>query len=97
MDQLPSSPTFRQRLDHVAALGAWNSILLEESASLLRCLEVKPTPLLVGDAEKQRSYITSLPDVPSTIIELYQDHRTSEQFHSEIKTDLDLERLPLKN
>jgi hypothetical protein len=28
------------------------------------------------------------------VIELYRDHGTSEQFHSEIKTDLDLERLP---
>jgi hypothetical protein len=29
-----------------------------------------------------------------TIIALYQDHGTSEQFHSEFKTDLDIERLP---
>jgi hypothetical protein len=29
-----------------------------------------------------------------TIIQLYRDHATSEQFHSEFKTDLDLERLP---
>ena len=28
------------------------------------------------------------------IIELYADHGTHEQFHSEFKTDLDLERLP---
>ncbi len=28
------------------------------------------------------------------IIELYKGHATSEQFHSEIKTDLDMERLP---
>ena len=28
------------------------------------------------------------------IIELYESHATSEQFHSEIKTDLDMERLP---
>ena len=27
-------------------------------------------------------------------IDIYQDHATSEQFHSEFKTDLDLERLP---
>jgi len=29
-----------------------------------------------------------------TIIALYRDHGTSEQFHSEFKTDLDIERLP---
>lgn len=28
------------------------------------------------------------------IIDLYSDHGTSEQFHSEFKTDLDIERLP---
>jgi hypothetical protein len=31
---------------------------------------------------------------PEDIIELYRHHATSEQFHSEFKTDLDLERLP---
>ena len=31
---------------------------------------------------------------PQTIIALYADHATHEQFHAEIKTDLDLERLP---
>ena len=28
------------------------------------------------------------------VIALYCDHATSEQFHSEFKTDLDIERLP---
>ena len=31
------------------------------------------------------------------IIALYEDHSTSEQFHSELKTDMDLERLPAEN
>jgi hypothetical protein len=39
-------------------------------------------------------YWTSLHCAPWRVIELYHDHGTSEQFHSEIKTDLDLERLP---
>jgi len=30
----------------------------------------------------------------AVVIALYKDHATSEQFHSEFKTDLDLERLP---
>jgi hypothetical protein len=37
---------------------------------------------------------TSLSDDPGTVVELYQAHGTSEQFHSELKADLDLERLP---
>lgn len=39
-------------------------------------------------------YLTSLPDPASVVIELYHAHGTMEQFHSEIKTDLDMERLP---
>jgi hypothetical protein len=39
-------------------------------------------------------WLTSL-DLPvADIVRLYRDHGTHEQFHSEFKTDLDLERLP---
>lgn len=31
------------------------------------------------------------------IIKLYHDHGTSEQFHSELKSDMDVERLPSGN
>jgi len=37
---------------------------------------------------------TSLKLSAENIIALYQDHGTSEQFHSELKTDMDLDRLP---
>jgi hypothetical protein len=37
---------------------------------------------------------TSLSCPPNEIIALYHDHGTSEQFHSELKTDMHLERLP---
>ena len=40
------------------------------------------------------TYWTSLPDKPETIIELCHAHGTSEQFHSELKSDMDVERLP---
>ncbi|UOF91966.1 IS1380 family transposase [Fodinisporobacter ferrooxydans] len=40
------------------------------------------------------TYWTSLTCSAWQVIELYHDHGTSEQFHSEIKTDLDMERLP---
>ncbi|NVD37121.1 IS1380 family transposase, partial [Marinobacter lutaoensis] len=42
-------------------------------------------------------WVTSLPvEVADEqqVMALYRDHATSEQFHSEFKTDLDLERLP---
>jgi len=37
---------------------------------------------------------TSLSCPPKEIVALYHDHGTSEQFHSELKTDMHLERLP---
>jgi hypothetical protein len=40
------------------------------------------------------TYWSSLQIEPYETILLYHDHGTSEQFHSELKTDLDLERLP---
>ena len=40
------------------------------------------------------TYATNLPDAPIDIIELYHNHATSEQYHSEIKTDMGIERLP---
>lgn len=49
--------------------------------------------LLIPELEVE-TYWTSLSDDAATVIELYRAHATSEQFHSELKTDLDLERLP---
>ncbi len=37
---------------------------------------------------------TSLQDSSWDVIDLHADHGTSEQFHSEFKTDMDIERLP---
>lgn len=49
--------------------------------------------LLVPDVEFE-SYWTTLPNETEEIISLYHEHGTCEQFHSELKTDLDLERFP---
>lgn len=50
--------------------------------------------LLIPEYECKR-YVTSLQEpTEEEIIELYHLHATSEQFHSEIKTDMDIERLP---
>ena len=40
------------------------------------------------------TYWTSLPDAPEVVLPWYPDHGTMEQYHSEYKTDMDLERLP---
>jgi len=49
--------------------------------------------LLVPELEVQ-TWWTSLDLSEEEIISLYESHGTCEQFHSEIKTDMDLERLP---
>jgi len=49
--------------------------------------------LLIPEVEVS-TFWTNLPCEAPTIVKLYQDHGTSEQFHSELKSDLDIERLP---
>jgi hypothetical protein len=49
--------------------------------------------LLVPDYTLE-GWWTSLQESPLQVIDRYAKHGTHEQFHSEIKTDLDLERLP---
>jgi hypothetical protein len=49
--------------------------------------------LLVPDIEIA-TFWTSLTLPAKQVIELYHQHGTSEQYHSEIKSDMDLERLP---
>lgn len=58
-----------------------------------RTIEANGQVLLLPKVEVE-TYWTSLPDDPATVITLYHAHGTSEQFHSELKTDMDLERLP---
>ncbi len=49
---------------------------------------------LVIPAIEMEGWWTSLTCACQEIIDLYADHGTSEQFHSEFKTDMDIERLP---
>jgi hypothetical protein len=58
-----------------------------------RTIDKRGQHLLVPEIEIE-GWWTSLELTEETIVALYADHATSEQFHSEIKTDLDVERLP---
>ncbi|SEH07832.1 IS1380 family transposase [Candidatus Venteria ishoeyi] len=49
--------------------------------------------LLISEVEVE-GWWTTLESADAEVIALYRDHATSEQFHSEFKTDMDLERLP---
>lgn len=43
---------------------------------------------------KVETFWSNICESSATVIELYHDHGTSEQFHSELKTDMNVERLP---
>lgn len=58
-----------------------------------RTIDRRGQHLLVPDIELQ-GWWTSLALPAEAVMEHYQYHGTHEQFHSEIKSDLDLERLP---
>lgn len=78
-EELPDEPGIRRIVKvTVRTSDAQGQLYLEPEVSL----EGWVTSLPVGVASNQQ------------VIDLYCDHATSEQFHSEFKTDLDLERLP---
>ena len=58
-----------------------------------RSITAQGQALLIPEVEVE-TWWTSLEATPEQVIELYHGHGTSEQFHSELKTDMDLERLP---
>lgn len=58
-----------------------------------RTVDKRGQHLLVPEIEVE-GWWTSLELAEETIVALYADHATSEQYHSEFKTDLDVERLP---
>ena len=71
---------------------------IEEPLRMVFCVTLRTTEadgqaLLIPKVEVE-TYWTSLSDDVARVIQLYRAHGTSEQFHSELKTDLDLERLP---
>jgi len=58
-----------------------------------RTIDRDGNPLLVSDIEVE-TWWTNMYEAPETVIELYHAHGTSEQFHSELKSDMGVERLP---
>lgn len=58
-----------------------------------RTIDRRGQLLLVPQIELE-GWWTGLNLPENQVIRLYEDHGTSEQFHSEIKSDMDLERLP---
>ena len=57
-----------------------------------RTIDKKGNSLLIHDIDIE-TYWTNIDESATTVIRIYHDHGTSEQFHSELKSDMDIERL----
>lgn len=57
-------------------------------------IKAKKGQMLIVPEIEVDTYWTSLDDPGEVIVKLYNNHGTSEQFHSEIKSDMNVERLP---
>lgn len=74
----------------------------EKSERWLRCvfevtertINAQGQQLLLPDIEVDTYWVTLADDPVETVIDLYHDHATSEQYHAEFKGEIDLERLP---
>ena len=59
----------------------------------VRTIKANGEQLLLPEIDAD-TYWTGLAEYAETVIELYHAHGTSEQFHSELKSDMGVERLP---
>ena len=80
----------------------WRTVHTEEKGDITiravyeiidRTITANGQEMLFPDTEFNM-YYTSLPDSDADIIKLYHNHAICEQFHSEIKTDMDIEQMP---
>lgn len=99
----PSCKQFSSRDGKISYRGSMNKELILSTGKTVsvrmvyevveRFWDASGQMLLEHDVEVS-CYYTSLTDDEDTVIRLYEEHGTSEQYHSELKTDLDLERFP---
>ena len=61
-----------------------------------RSIDKRGQALLIDEIAVE-SYWTNLGESPEDVIKLYHDHGTSEQFHSELKSDMGIERFPSRS
>lgn len=57
IQDVPSSPTLRQRLDMIAHSVPYQEIILEETARFLKKLKAPVTPVTLGSGEQKRQYV----------------------------------------
>ena len=59
----------------------------------VRTITAKSEQLLIPAIEAD-TYWAGLDEYPAMVLDLYHGHGTSKQFHDELKSDMDVERLP---
>jgi len=83
-----------KEVNYVAADGSEKTICLRMTYEITeRTIDKHGQLLIVPDIEISLLW-TNLGFSDDDVIALYRDHGESEQYHSEIKTDMDVERLP---
>lgn len=81
-------------VDHIQPGGNEDRVPVTIAFEVIERTSDRFGPFLMPTIEVN-TWWTNLPCAePETIIELYHAHGTSEQFHSELKSDMDIERLP---
>ena len=96
--------TIRYFAEQVSLVGMYdenNKFIEKECRKILSVVQINNDlntgqPLLIPhlSLHQWRSNLPKSKFSAQQIIQLYKDHATSEQFHSEFKSDLDIERLP---
>jgi len=84
---------YRCVLSHIKPEGLEDAPLFTVVEAVERLTTPDGEPLLVPDVQVS-TWWTNLPESEAACIRLYQNHGSSEQFHSELKSDMGIERLP---
>jgi len=84
---------FTGEASHIPIAGREDLPIFATFEVMERTIDKHRQRLLIPDIEVN-TFWTNLPDNAITVIKLYHAHGTSEQFHSELKSDLDFERMP---
>lgn len=84
---------YRCVLSHIKPEGLEDEPLFVIVEAVERLSTPDGEPLLIPDLQVS-TWWTNLPESEAACIRLYQNHATSEQFHSELKSDMGVERLP---
>jgi hypothetical protein len=89
----PGKTVFTGEASHIPVAGREGLPVFATFEVMERAIDKHGQDLLIPDIEVN-TFWTNLPDEAQTVIELYHAHGTSEQYHSEMKSDLCFERMP---